>query len=507
VKQANIMTALLRQQKEEIARQKALLLVRTSSAKTRALFLKNPLSGARSRLRPRVARPYASAKLHEANDEVTKLRIQVNATKSLKELQQTLEAPTLRNLRMHKAQPSPAAAAAAAVADPAIDLRSPLSPQRAPTAAAPPSPYDFTGFSPAAEDPDDEHWEDAPTELDDAPSRSPSPSPSPPSPPPPPPPPRDTPVAANPVPSAAANFRGFAATGLDSATRATRGRTPVCYAEPSLRAKMRRPWSPKRRKPKSKPRSTRGGDATPEPSRVVPRDGRMDTPATEARWTDDVAEEAAAVAAALEEEEEEEEEEEDPPPPPPPPPEPEMPPSASALFSPAYVTSRRRRRAFAPPPEDTSIDAATTFEKPPVPLFHEAATEATGRTDADAPSPPSFERESLPDTPPDPEETSSESPLLCDASLSFNVDLEEAFPATPSLMHHVPPRRATAQTNRRLSFAAVLSSAASLPTPEEEPSASPSSPPPPTCERARRQAGSHADYKEPSVNRKMRRPD
>ena len=59
----------------------------------------------------------------------------------------------------------------------------------------------------------------------------------------------------------------------------------------------------------------------------------------------------------------------------------------------------------------------------------------------------------------------------------------------------------------RLSFAAVLSSAASLPTPEEEPSASPSSPPPPTCERARRQAGSHADYKEPSVNRKMRRPD
>jgi hypothetical protein len=230
VKQANIMTAMLRQQKEEIARQKALLLVRTSSAKTRALFLKNPLSGARSRLRPRVARPYASAKLHEANDEVTKLRIQVNATKSLKELQQTLEAPTLRNLRMHKAQPSPAAAAAAAVADPAIDLRSPLSPQRAPTAAAPPSPYDFTGFSPAAEDPDDEHWEDAPTELDDAPSRSPSPSPSPPSPPPPPPPPRDTPVAANPVPSAAANFRGFAATGLDSATRATRGRTPVCYA-------------------------------------------------------------------------------------------------------------------------------------------------------------------------------------------------------------------------------------------------------------------------------------
>jgi hypothetical protein len=55
VKQANIMTAMLRQQKEEIARQKALLLVRTSSAKTRALFLKNPLSGARSRLRPRVA--------------------------------------------------------------------------------------------------------------------------------------------------------------------------------------------------------------------------------------------------------------------------------------------------------------------------------------------------------------------------------------------------------------------------------------------------------------------
>jgi hypothetical protein len=192
--------------------------------------------------------PRPQTRLRAANDEIIKLKIQIDALTSLHSLQRTLDAPLDPPSR---SIPTPPSAASVAVGSPRPECStSPASPPRSstPTDAHLPSPESWSLQTPSAMT-RREAWEFLGSSPE-ASARPPTPSP---------------PRGFLPSPSGP---MGFAAAGcLTPSPELSASCTPipartlrarpesVCYTEPSLKTKMRRPWSP--------PKSTRRRSTNP----------------------------------------------------------------------------------------------------------------------------------------------------------------------------------------------------------------------------------------------------